>query len=419
MNSSKFYVQFSFLIIYLLLIFILSSCKEEENPVNSDNEKFVEEIKTVVVQFQESNYNNFENLLLQMDTTSAMNSIAQQISTNENVDWVETSAQGIAIQYKNDVRGGLFINPKDIGTAPTSKQSKIENNVENSKISRLQNVVPLSKKVVLINPHYSERLQYTNELIEYYNIWFPEAGYDAPIIYKGNEATLDLFASLSNFGVIHIYSHGWAWPTETMLDVYVLTGEGWTATQLLNYIEDYKAKHIMIGTSKDGSNFYISSKFLVNKNDFTNKNTLIYGGFCYSFEGQWLFDMSAEKVGGYLGFSWSVFTHKNQGWAKDLFYVLLDKSSPEPTTVGEWLSDPPPKKYFDNQDNREVNLWYVGKADPDNLALIEKAKVNWPWRYVNIVFDNVDVVCNVSTGGTYLWNNLFFFPPETLHKYTS
>ncbi len=78
MNSSKFYVQFSFLIIYLLLIFILSSCKEEENPVNSDNEKFVEEIKTVVVQFQESNYNNFENLLLQMDTTSAMNSIAQR-----------------------------------------------------------------------------------------------------------------------------------------------------------------------------------------------------------------------------------------------------------------------------------------------------------------------------------------------------
>ena len=114
MNSSKFYVQFSSPIIYLLLIFILSSCKEEENPVNSDNEKFVEEIKTVVVQFQESNYNNFENLLLQMDTTSAMNSIAQQISTNENVDWVETSAQGIAIQYKNGIRGGLFINPKDI-----------------------------------------------------------------------------------------------------------------------------------------------------------------------------------------------------------------------------------------------------------------------------------------------------------------
>ncbi len=87
-----------------------------------------------------------------MDTTLAMNSIAQQISTNENVDWVETSAQGIAIQYKNGVRGGLFINPKDTGTTPTSKPSKIENNVENSKISQLQNVVPLSKKS---SPHKS------------------------------------------------------------------------------------------------------------------------------------------------------------------------------------------------------------------------------------------------------------------------
>jgi hypothetical protein len=417
MKASKFYVQFSFPVFWLPFLFILSSCTKEENPVNSDNEKFVDDIKSVVVEFQESHYGNFENLLLQMDTTAAMNSIAQQISTNENVDWVETGTQGISIQYKNGVRGGLFINPKDVGTSPINNPSGIRKNRENCNNSQIKNVVPVSKKVVLINPHFSERVQYTNELIEYYNIWFPDAGYDAPIIYKGNEATLDLFASLSNFGVIHIYSHGWAWPSETMTDVYVQTGERWTATQLLNYIEDYKAKLLLIGTSKDGSYFYFSSKFFVNKNDFTNKNTLIYGGFCYSFEGRWLWDMEAEKIGGYIGFDWSVFTNKNQEWAKDLFFVLLDKSSPEPTTVGEWLQNPiPPKKYFDQQDNREVSLNYVGNVSANDLALLEKAEINWPWRYVSIVFNNVDVICNVSTGGTYTWNDLFFSHPQ---QYTS
>ena len=98
MKASKLNVQFSFPVFCFLFLFILSSCTKEENPVNLDNEEFVEDIKTVVVQFQESHYDNFKNLLLQMDTTAAMNSIAQQILNNENVDWVETGTQGIAIQ---------------------------------------------------------------------------------------------------------------------------------------------------------------------------------------------------------------------------------------------------------------------------------------------------------------------------------
>ncbi|MDX1702628.1 MAG: hypothetical protein R3250_18500, partial [Melioribacteraceae bacterium] len=105
---------------------------------------------------------------------------------------------------------------------------------------------------------------------------------------------------------------------------------------------------------------------------------------------------------------------KNQEWAKDLFFELQDKSSPEPITVKETRQHPiPPKQYYDTIDKRDVHLLYVGKGD---LALLKKAEVNWPWRYVNIVFNNVDVLCNVSTGGTYIWDNLFFSHPQ---RYTS
>jgi len=409
MKTSKISFQFSNIIEFVIVVFLLNGCTKEENPIDSGNDQFVQEIQSIIIQSQESHYANFENMLLQMDTVQAIDSIANLISLDENVDWVETSAQGIAILYKNGIKGGLFINPKDIGTTPLSYPRKKISSHELDRLN-IENVIPVYKKVVLINPHYSERMTYTEELITKYNDWFPEAGYETPIIYKGSQATLDLFASLSNFGVIHIYSHGWAWPDEnTMTDVYLQTGENWTATQLLNYMEDYKTNTVIIGASKDGSKFYISSKFLINKNNFTDKNTLIYGGFCYSFEGQWLFDMSAEKVGGYFGFSWSVYTNKNQEWAKDLFFVLLDRSSPEPTTVTDWLQNPfPPKQYYDTQDKKDVHLWYTGKSD---LALLKKAEVNWPWRYVNIVFNNVDVLCNVSTGGTYLWDNLTFSHP--------
>jgi hypothetical protein len=63
-------------------------------------------------------------MISQMDTIQAIDSIANLISLDENVDWVETSAQGIAILYKNGVRGGLFINPKDIDTTPLSYPSE-------------------------------------------------------------------------------------------------------------------------------------------------------------------------------------------------------------------------------------------------------------------------------------------------------
>ena len=412
MRSSRPY--FSRFIFFPLLL-ILVGCAKEENPVESNDDQFLEQIESIVIRSQEAHYDQFENMISLIDTTEAVDSIANLISVDANVDWVKVSAQGIGIQYKNGLRGGLFINPKDIGDTTLNNPNIIEISREQKGKLHSGNVVPVYKKIVLINPHYSERMKYTNELIANYNEWFPDAGYETPIIYKGNQATLDLFAGLSNFGVIHIYSHGWAWPNEdTMTDVYLETGEKWSATQLIKYIEDYRANNVIIGTSKDGSKFYLSSKFLVNKNNFTDKNTLIFGGFCYSFEGQWSFDMNAEKVGGYFGFNWSVYTSKNQGWAKDLFFVLLDKSSPEPITVTEWIQNPiPPKQYYDAKDKKDVHLWYTGKTD---LALIKKAEVNWPWRYINIVFDNVDVLCNVSSGGTYLWDNLFFSHPQ---QYTS
>lgn len=81
-----------------------------------------------------------------------------------------------------------------------------------------------------------ERKAWADPIITFYNNIFPKNGYKPPAIYLDTTATVDLFTNLSGYAIIHIYSHGLAWPDKWHLtEVYFKTGENINAVTTKKY----------------------------------------------------------------------------------------------------------------------------------------------------------------------------------------
>lgn len=222
----------------------------------------------------------------------------------------------------------------------------------------------------MINPTYWERSEYAAPLIQYYlNNCFPKVGFDFPIHYLNWTGTLDIFSQLSGYGIIHIYSHGAAWPNnKNIQEVYLLTGESASDNTTKKYWNDIKSGNIFLGLTKVSNSetanvYWISEKFIASHNDFSKDTVLFYGGFCYSFLGGW--DQLYKKFakGSYFGFDWSVWTDMNANWAKSLIDSLCDTLRRPPYNPEKWMTGPnPAKSYYDNDDKKTVHIEYVGDA---------------------------------------------------------
>jgi len=158
-----------------------------------------------------------------VDSLEVINQLQQYFLGDPSVTSATIGGQGIAVQYSNGMRGGIFLDPKDgpvndtmtIGPPPSVPFPGLN---EKSLVNR--------KTMVLLNPSYWERSAYTDQIItQYRDKFLPKIGFTLET-YKNEEANVDRFTQLSGYGIIQIYSHGWAWPKETDIkDVYLKTGE--------------------------------------------------------------------------------------------------------------------------------------------------------------------------------------------------
>ena len=410
--------------LFSLSVIIFLGCSNEESPTETNSTLDTELVYEQVVTPQENNYNLLENLLNEMDTLSAMDSVLNVFLQDSLIEWGKADEQGIAIQYKSGIRGGIFFNPLDI---PDSGGT-ITSNYNNSKISKRNNsnnITPNSKKTIFINPHYSypERKKWADQIIDDYNDWFPAAGYQKPIIYKDGDATLQRFEELNGYGVIHIYSHGWAWPSKNdVKEVYLMTGERYSAASFNKYKQQIVNGIIPIVKLYGGTHFYISPKFISDNNNFKTDTTLIYGGFCTSYLGSWPETMHyTAGAGGYFGFDWIVNTDYACKWSLDLFDDLTNTSNNPPTTVTSWMNNSKPKWHWQPWGAKYTNLKYLGYAD---LALLEKSDnvVDFSYNWCEIhfgadgIYDSPPTNAEVSVVGsgpgsftsnkfTAVWNN--------------
>ena len=133
-----------------LLIGLMFGCSGDKstNPgFDSETQQIVDE----VTELQTTGYSHFSDLLAEMDTTAAIDSVFKFIMRDESVDTGSVSEQGIIIEYKNGVLGGIFIDPQDASDGTIFNIGKAvspELLLQSADID-----TPSSAKTVFINPH--------------------------------------------------------------------------------------------------------------------------------------------------------------------------------------------------------------------------------------------------------------------------
>lgn len=360
-------IIFSFIILVSLSLILCGCKKDEEN--NLPDPGNIEEINNAIL-LQEDAYDQLADLLQSTDTTTAKVSILSMILADPLVQLADTNSQGLYIQYKNGMRGGLIIDFED---DPQDTISPFEIETEDVlKAEQPKNIIPADERTVILNPHYFERERFTQKILSTYDKRLPLAGFYQPELHRNEDCTVEKFTFLGNYGIVHIYSHGWAWPCRSNIHtVYLMTGEFENASTSSYYWREILAGDIPIVTcGRKSHKYFLSPDFIAEYNNFTEDTTMIYGGFCYSYLGGWPEIMNNAGAAGYFGFDWSVQTRWNARWARAVIYDLTRSDLLVPMTVEYWFYNTPtrPKSYYCiKAPDFSVDLLYNGFAD---LALL-------------------------------------------------
>ena len=359
MKSSSF-----FLFVSLILSFLVLSCSKDENPVITPVTQ-PDVTYTYILTTQENLNITLTDLLANMDTTSALDSVRKLFLQDTSVASAYSDIQGVNVQYKNGMRGGIFINGDDEESGGLGKIEKLHDYPKS--LTKSQIVLPTSKAGIFINPHYYERSALLSRInfFDSFKNFLANQGYSADTVLY-TSATLDKFAGLSSYGYIHIYSHGWAWPSRTNAsEVYLLTGEKASEATTKKYWDDIKSGNIKIALVREtaSNTYWITPAFFTKYNNFQNCGSLIYGGFCHSFRGTWASNLVTNaKAKVYLGYDWSVFTNFNIETSLEFLNLLTNYYTNGPITVGEYFNlHTDPVRVW--KDNRWVTLIYNGASD--------------------------------------------------------
>ncbi len=354
--------------LYICLIF-LSSCSK----LTSEQEEMINEVNYI----QETAYETITSIISESkDTIEALETALIEIQNNVIVEWAVINEQGISIQYKSGIRGGIIISDNDFPEAnvninpPPLKSTvliKIDSSSHSLKSASTYKNIPVSKKTVLINPHYADREEYTLNIISREDYNFSLCGYLELEQYLNNDATVEIFTQLDEYGFVHLYSHGYAWPKESNItNVYIMTGEEINNTTTKKYWDDISDGQIPLIIYKGANNYFLSPMFISKYNDFSESKTFIYGGFCFSFLGDWPEEIIDAGALAYIGFNWSVRTVYNSVWSQYLVWRMFEPTDPEPMNLEKWFTETDnnvKKSYFDPVDKKNVTIHYSGAGD--------------------------------------------------------
>lgn len=362
-------------IVLLSTTFFWSSClktDEEGGWAKEDKESYDQ-----VINIQDEIGDKLDDWLQSMDSLDAVEEAYQAFISSDNVSSATINSQGITVQYTNGIRGGLLLNPEDDNSGIEANEPF--GNLMNKSGTGLKSLVN-KRKMILINPHYWERYYYTDQVKSIDETNLAKVNMTLPTFYKDEEATVDRFTELSGYGIIQIYSHGLAWPKrDNITDVYLLTGEVVNEATSKKYWDELKTGNIPIMKTfyhpKYRKNVYfLSEEFIAKYNDFSNDTILFYGGFCYSFLGNWPDIIDEFADGAYTGHDWRVYTHKNANWCVNSLFNLTDTTAEQPITLNDWFNNTEvPKSYWNENDQRTVHLMYAGDG---NLKLWDKEGVS-------------------------------------------
>ena len=352
-------------ILGICILLFYSSCKKD-NDTSTPPAPPLEEVYDNIINPQEERYDLFTDLTATMDTVSAIDSVLTVFLEDPNVEWAIAGSQGIAVQYKSGICGGIFIDPLDDPEMTDIVIEKSANESSNTvNIKNIVKTIPGSKKAIFLNPSYWERAGYADQIISNYGQCLPKIGFEPLVVYKNEEANLEKFKHLSEYGIIHIYSHGMAWPSKyNITTVYLLTGQEFSDAFYGEYKTDLMEKDIINVTYHGITYVLIKPEFIIENNNFKDSDQLFYGGFCFSGLGDWPDIMnSTAHVSGYFGFDWSVYTSMNTHWNRELVKTLTNTNAAIANSTVDWMNNDLLKYYYNVKDDRFVNITYKGLTD--------------------------------------------------------
>ena len=77
-----------------------------------------------------------------------------------------------------------------------------------------------------LNSHYSDRTAHADPIRDTYGALLEDAGYGVLNVFLDDRVTLERYTQLGGHRIVHIYSHGAAWPTsDDIQEVYLMSGE--------------------------------------------------------------------------------------------------------------------------------------------------------------------------------------------------
>lgn len=340
------------------LLLILSSCdiidsifgpRETENPTDTQQQ----EINTVI-SIQNNTAAIMDNLFSSgLDILTVKDSIAKIFINDPSVKNVWINNEGIAVEYDNGIAGGIFIDRiKHKKAGKKSNQMIQEMTGKKYDNKDLRTVKPINSIYVgsAMSEFWSE-----DSLIIYgsrdHFAWasLPFFEYHA---YTDNAATLEVYKSLYNFGVVHLSGHGWPWPVEPdsskgFKEVYLLTGQEVSINNIPNLIDywaDILAQDIAIIYYDEAkqNRCWIGPKFITTYNNFNtdSTSTAIWGGFCYGFRGNWPKELVNNRgAKAYISYDWSVYGEEDAEWAVDFYSDMCWQSVQTPYTIDMWYNN--------------------------------------------------------------------------------
>jgi hypothetical protein len=351
----------------LLMLFVYGcSSSSKSTPPGDDHNKELKKIDSLVT--TQSDYSDTLNVLFtHLDSTVAKDSLVKILLADPNVQTAQSSSQGIAIKYANGMRGGILLDPKD-GEEVAGKSDEFKLSSYSGGDPGTGHK-PSSKGTIFLNPSYWQRQHWADPLVAKANASFAKTGYNNFEVFTNAQCTVDKFTSLSGYGVVHIYTHGWAWPDDhNITEVYILTGEVYSEATTDKYLAEIQSGKIMLGMDNGANHYWLSPSFFAAHNNYSDDTTLFYGGFCYSGLGGWKDTLiQVAKAGAYVGFDWHVFTNWNAAWARHMYTHMSDTSLVRPMSLAEWRSADPDtdNTYFDNEPacQKWVSVWNYGYTD--------------------------------------------------------
>jgi hypothetical protein len=348
---------------YILLLFaalcfnLLFSCTEDKNDqgtLNDDQRR----IQDGVLSLQENNYILLTDLQQEIGQKEAVDSVLAAINSDPSVDWAKSNNQGIFIQYKNGIRGGIIFNgaiknggyidrKMDLKSTPLREAENVSGTTNRRKF-------PVTKSSVYVSPVHDALGQDGEFSLLSTEIYLNATDYHDFKSIINKDASVEWFTGIDKYGIIIISGVGFNTKIdENNTETYLLTGEAVnesTSSKFWSEIKDGKLPLIYIqpGDMSDENYYWISPGFISKYNDLVSDTVFIYGGFSDSNLGNWpgIIGAGNNAFGGYMGYEGAIVYEAHYAWLADFMSNLTDLSIRQSMTCDDWIKGTTISKSF-------------------------------------------------------------------------